>query len=251
MKCTILSLLLLGLFSVVAQATSFPDDKVYSNSRLQMTVAEHQQARSCSVITIPRNMCNSCNLKPYDNRGRFPIRKEIYEIDEPACRAGIEEYARLNPCDTPRVNQVADFEGSRSELGEFMYTVCETCCDCVPFGAEADEYEERREGGVAQLTQLRRGNCPAHAVFDVCGYWPNIRSTTVPGRAGKESWPIICPLLRDWLDSDAADGWQTNPNVSMDRRITRFLRRFNSNAGCRKSHVWMECTAMEQAQRRI
>jgi len=202
-------------------------------------------------VKIPYNMCNQCNLKPYNSRGNFPIRQEIYDIDAPLCKAGIQRYVELNPCDDTRRRQMANFNNpdNHAAIGVFMYSVCETCCDCVPIGARANQFENRRSSET--LIELYRGNCPAHAVYDICKIWPNIRATTNPNIPAKSEWVPICPLLRDWLRSPASNGWLRNPHVSMDYRIKRFLRKLNTSAGCRKQHVWQECTRMELAQGRV
>lgn len=207
----------------------------------------------CEGIYLPPSMCDKCQLSEYDSRGNFNDCQAIYKIGEPECKAQIELYSELNPCDTVRKAQLEDFDSAdkRTALDYFVYSVCEECCDCIPRGARSGQYDDRRRARPKTLTSLVRGNCPAHAHFDICRIWPEIRHVTRPGGRLRLSRPKACPKIREWFFSPASDGWAGQDNTDISRDVKRFLSNFNSVARCRRRNTWKRCTDLEAAQRRI
>lgn len=213
----------------------------------------------CTSVVLPFKFCGECPLLPFDSEGNFEQGgQQIYDINHPPCRKAIENYARLNPCDQVRQQQVNDWDGNRGRnqirLGVFMYSVCETCCDCIPIGSSQDEYMERKQRrgfGNNALLDLDRGNCPAHAVYDICKVWPKIRTILRPGQSPDPSFPEICPYLFGWLRSPSSKSWLRNPDAQMNGRVRNFLRQLNISARCRQKFTWMQCLDLESAQGRV
>lgn len=207
----------------------------------------------CEGIYLPPGMCDNCELSAYDSRGNFNDCQAIYKIGEPACRSQIERYSELNPCDTVRKKQLEDFDDpdNRKALDYFVYSVCEECCDCIPRGARSSQYEERKRARPRTLTSLVRGNCPAHAHYDICRVWPEIRHVTRPGGTLRLGRPKACPKIREWFFSPASKGWAGQDNTEISRDVRNFLGNFNSVARCRRKSTWQRCTDLEVAQRRI
>lgn len=206
---------------------------------------------SCEEIVLPPKMCRKCRLRGYDAQGYLNDCESIYRIEDPECRAEIQNYVDLNPCDTVRAEQMSAFDDdlNRKGLDYFVYSICEECCDCIPRDAEADKFDEMKKNKT--LISLVRGNCPAHAHYDICRVWPEVRTLTVPGIPFRQNLPKICPLIRSWFFSDLSKGWASNDNIEMDWRIRRFLRMFNRFARCRNKQTWQMCVGLESAQNRI
>lgn len=101
--------------------------------------------------------------------GVFKECENIYRLSHPACQAQIKNYSVLYPCDCIRAAKVSD-SGPRNRRMQdyFVYSVCEECCDCMPYGARAYQYVTREEKGVPSLTSFYRGNYPAHAHYYIC-----------------------------------------------------------------------------------
>lgn len=207
----------------------------------------------CEGIYLPTRLCRSCELSGYDSNGFFNDCTAIYKVSEPKCKAQLELYTKLNPCDTVRAAQLGNLGNAtnRRDLDYFVYSVCEECCDCIPSGARPWAYNQRRARGISALTNLARGNCPAHAYYDICLVWPLVRHVSAPGNRLRSSFPKICPLLTSWFKSPAANNWNNNNNVTMAAPIKNFLLLFNRVARCRARPTWESCTALEKAQRRI
>ena len=137
------------------------------------------------------------------------------------------------------------------DLAQFMYSICETCCDCLPIGSGPGEWAERDAVGLGSLFRVRRGNCVVHTLFDMCKMWPFVKSVVAPSKSFRNDWPEICPLLMAWFRSPARDGWQTNNAVEISDEIRRFLWQFVGVMKCRKEVVWEECAALETALGKI
>lgn len=211
-------------------------------------------AFDCEGIVLPKRMCARCNIGDYSlTTGIFNDCTNMYRTMEPSCVNELQEYVRLNPCDDVRARQVANMDNPRNAeaLDYFIYSVCEECCDCIPRGSREDQFLERRDQGVNALTSVFRGNCPAHAHFDICRIWPEIRYITVEGGPTFPQYPKICPIISDWFFSPASEDWPNNDNTEIARPIQRFLRQYNRFTRCRRRSTWESCTLLETAQRRI
>lgn len=208
----------------------------------------------CEFIRLPLELCRDCRLNGYDSRGILNRCDAIYNINAPKCKAGLQKYVRLNPCDTIRKKHVQNFKSRDSQFGldYFTYSICEECCDCIPRGARANQYNSRlKRKGRQGLISLVRGNCPAHAYYDVCRVWPNVRDVVRPGQPFKKNRPKICPIIQRWFFSPNSKNWSSNDNTRMDGRIKEFLRILNAAAGCEKEAVWKMCIGLETAQNRV
>ena len=207
-------------------------------------------ASSCDSIVIPPRMCRRCKIRAIGPNGQFPNCENIYDLDE-TCLSGIQEYVDLNECDDKRRDQINNQTPFNLRMLDFfVYSVCEECCDCIPFGARPEEYLERKAKGGDYLISLTRGNCPVHARFDICAIWPQAKDIVLPGIEPKLDRDPICPIIESWFQSPASQNWLTT-NVTIPRRIERYLKKFNRIARCRNRQVWEECAALEFAQNRI
>lgn len=220
-------------------------------------VFRQQGGSSCTTVRIPWNMCTACKLKPFTGTGpnlNFGgvNRYDIYDLSTAQCQAQLRRYAEYNPCDSTRTAAIASLGNSSSPnlaLIYFMYSVCETCCDCVPIGARIEEYEQRRAAG--SLINIRRGNCAAHFHYDTCNVWPNTGQIT--GLRGKQfdlaPW---CPDFLDWINSPNSSRWPTNNNATgITFNMARAMRQLTNKARCKEESQWKNCVRMESAQGRL
>lgn len=205
---------------------------------------------TCEKVRLPKNLCKACKLKPFVDGGKFANCRSIYDLDAPACRTQLKQYAQFNRhCDPVRARLVKNIKKNKQPLDYFMYAVCEECCDCVPMGAGVNQYRYRRRR--RKLLNANRGNCAAHAYFDLCKIWPNVRYVTLGG--GKEQFwkPKICPLLTQWFNSPDGANWLQRSYVPLDPRVATFLGQFLRVAKCRNRDLWQKCAALEHAQKRL
>lgn len=211
------------------------------------------QGAPCEGVIIPKKLCRKCRLGDFDELGNFGSCRAIYMLDEPACKEQLEKYVSLNPCDTTRAAQLAGFNVTmnRQSLDYFVYSVCEECCDCVPAGSRPEQFAMLKALGVSKLTSVVRGNCPAHAHYDICKLWPEIRHVASEDKPLRLNLPKVCPMLKSWVMSPAGKNWISNNDAVINNDIKRFLNIFNSVAKCRSKNVWQKCAALETAQDRI
>lgn len=179
--------------------------------------------------------------------------RSIYDLENKACREELNNYANMNAhCDPVRAKQVKNIDASANKMGldYFVYSVCEECCDCIPRGASVGQYQMRKATG--NLHNVNRGNCPAHAWFDICKIWPQVAFVSSPGQKDpvKES-PPICPILTTWIRRPENSNWLLRSHVEIERPIKRFLKRFVSVAKCRFRLPWQSCVQLEAAQNRL
>lgn len=205
----------------------------------------------CEFIRLPNSLCSNCRLNGYDGRGYFNRCDAIYDINESKCKAGLQDYVKLNPCDTIRKKQVQSFNSRDSQfaLDYFVYSICEECCDCIPNGSSSSQYTSRKNNKL--LISYVRGNCPAHAFYDICRVWPDVKDVAKPGDSFKKNSPPACPLTRTWFDSPNSKDWYKNNNTKMDSRLRVFLERLVKAAGCEQKAIWQMCVGLESAQGRV
>lgn len=210
---------------------------------------------ACKHVRLPPSLCTDCKLRMHDDMGVFPgdNQRDIYEIDD-ACRGALDQYANLNTCDVrygTAIRMLDTLASSRRRVAYFLYSVCEACCDCVPFGARADEYDQRAAAGT--LLTVRRGNCPAHFWWDTCRIWPEVRKITGKnGAAISDDLPNVCEPLKVWLDSADGKGWPKNPKVNgLSKPIRSVLSQMMKRGRCSEKQVWQNCANLETAQDRI
>ena len=165
----------------------------------------------------------------------------------------MQRYVDANPCDQTRKKALANIDKlSRYKVMiYFMYSVCETCCDCIPIGAREHQYEERKKS--KPLINIKRGNCAAHFHYDTCKIWPKARQiTSLKGRAYKYSdkaqW---CPDFKTWQFSPYAKGWLRNDNVDgFTWKMRRAMNSLAAKTRCGQETQWKNCVKMERAQGR-
>lgn len=207
---------------------------------------------TCERVVLPTELCTKCKLKPFQANGAFTDCTAIYDIDDGECREQLRQYAQLNgECDPVRARQVLDFQPQQNRFGldYFLYAVCEQCCDCVPIGASVAQYEQRQMND--SLLNVRRGNCAAHAYFDLRNLWPEVRYVSAEGGDSLPTAPKILPFLDAWINSPAANDWIERSDVQIDPNIEAFLSLFVRAAVCSNRDVWESCTALEVAQNRV
>lgn len=202
----------------------------------------------CEKVVIPAGLCNQCQLKAHQGNGNFQDCKSIYNLGTAGCKAQLNQYVNMNPCDKKRKNQMANFGANKVGLDYFVYSVCEQCCDCVPFGATAGQYDSRKASG--GLFQANRGNCPAHAYYDICKVLPNVKYFSKPGQGDQGGYQKACPALKQWFNSPASNNW-LGSTTSISPTVSKFLGSVFWNSGCGQKSVWQKCANLEQAQNRI
>ena len=125
----------------------------------------------CEGVHLPPNLCQSCALKPVKPNGLFPNCQSIYRTTSPPCKAALRKYADQNPCDWKRKEQLHRFNRLDQEaLDFFIYSLCEECCDCIKKGTKPFMFNvlaKKHSAAKPTLYSPTRGNCPAHAYFDV------------------------------------------------------------------------------------
>lgn len=218
-----------------------------------------RQARGCSHIRLPAGLCPACRMRPFTGRGwgvsfggvnRF----DMYYLDNARCVQQLYAYARMNPCDKYHRNAIWTFgknRSSRLKVIYFLYSVCETCCDCIPIGAREHQYNARRAN--RKLHNVYRGNCAAHFVFDTCKVWPDANQITGPkGKPAGESVPKWCPEFERWIRSPVSSNWLRKSHVrGLTPNMVRAMRQITNFAHCRDRTLWLNCISMERAQNRI
>lgn len=222
----------------------------------ELDKALRQGASSCKTARIPPNLCPACKLKPFTGRGanlnfKGVNRYDIYDLSTEQCKDELRRYVQFNPCDTVRKKAVESMDDYSSKLVliYFMYSVCETCCDCVPIGATLEQYEER--SATNTLINIARGNCAAHFIYDTCKVWP--KAGQITGLDGEQlDLPQFCSDFRAWIKSPVSDGWISNNNVGgLTSKMRYAMTQLTSAARCGEETLWKNCVRMEAAQRRI
>lgn len=126
-----------------------------------------------------------------------------------------------------------------------MYSVCEQCCDCIPSGVNPN----KNFGALSVV----RGNCPAHAFYDICKVFPKvakfIQADSYDG--SKDSGSPACGALQSWTFSSAGNNWASNNNAKFGSKIKNLLESHNSAAQCDSRQTWGDCYSLEHAQKRV
>lgn len=207
---------------------------------------------TCEKVRLPNKLCTACKLKPPGPGGHFVNCRSIYDLDSKACRYQLNQYAKFNRhCDPVRSRQLKGISNplNKQGLDYFIYSICEECCDCVPIGAHISQFRMRRKTG--KLINVNRGNCPAHAVYDICKVWPKVRFVSRGKMKNEFSRPMICEELRKWFNSPASTNWLGRSFVPINDNIKHFLERFSYAARCTNRGTWERCQRLEAAQQRV
>ncbi|KAI0558601.1 hypothetical protein FGB62_199g03 [Gracilaria domingensis] len=207
----------------------------------------------CTTVKLPHSICSRCPLRQTLSDGSFEQCDRIYDTSSSQCMISLQEYVDINPCDVRRASALeqlkAGDESGRDEMDYFLYSVCEQCCDCVPMGVQTSDYSQLSQGHSRSSPSLwseTRGNCPAHARYDVCKIFPSIKSF---GSFSNEV--AICDQLTEWIQSDASEEWQTNPNARVSDDIQKFLRDILVAIHCDNRSIWSKCQVMEDKQNHL
>lgn len=129
---------------------------------------------SCSRVVVPPKLCKRCPLRAVARGGQFLKCSNIFDTSADGCLEAMEEYVELNECDGDRRKAVAAWKNGdnsgRSAVDYFLYSLCETCCDCAPPSTEQSDFRRLKNAHTVDTPTLwstRRGNCAAHAWYDV------------------------------------------------------------------------------------
>lgn len=191
--------------------------------------------------------------------GQFAKCDHIFDTAAASCLAKVGEYVDANPCHTDLAEAYSSYTSSGSEsaledIDYMLYSLCEQCCDCVPMGVNLDDYDDLAASG--NLMDVTRGNCPAHAVFDICKLHPFVVGF-VSGGSGNEASNTsgnkgeICTKLDAWVRSAEGRKWQTNPETRLESSVADFLNGLTKAASCTDRSTWETCWDMENAQRHL
>lgn len=214
----------------------------------------------CRRVDLPRGLCSACPLRPPSPQGKFLKCWDIFDTSAPGCLPKMQEYVAANSCDKKRgqavaaLTQDANDGDARSIIDYFLYSVCEQCCDCIPMGVSADRYPQYLASHTAANPTLytpTRGNCPAHAKYDICMVAPNITHFAHPEdppHPYEKELPQACPMLDKWASSPASDGWQENPLTSVEPDLEAFLFLTLEKTQCATKDIWDRCYNLEAAQ---
>lgn len=213
---------------------------------------------TCSRVVLPPGLCKRCPLRPTRKDGRFVQCTRIYDTEGDDCHEALQEYVDENgKCDPVRKDALAKMldgdEDARMVIDYFLYSLCEQCCDCIPMGTEKSDYMKFARGHSTSnptLWKEDRGNCPAHAHFDVCKVVPNVRYFAQPGDPEKRA-PEACPLLKKWQRSDEFAEWQFNPQTNIVPDLQEFLSGMLAAIDCHDFDVWGKCYDMENKQNHL
>lgn len=237
-----------------------------------------RMASNCKGIVIPWGLCRKCHMRKHDKNGNFKNNRDMYDLALPGCQYVLKRYVQLNPCDWPRARDIKGYANVlkgkvkgkwkaakfQKDLGEFMYNVCELCCDCVPIGLSrkrslAQEYEFRKKkdnGKTGQngLIQIYRGNCPVHYYYDTCRMWPELRDVAsqkkfLNTKKDRICWDHVYPW---WKVKKYRNNWLRLKKATIpSKRFVNFLVKINQLLGCRNKRLWIDCARLEMAQKRV
>jgi hypothetical protein len=159
-----------------------------------------------------------------------------------------------NQCDTARSDGLEQYlssdygekEEGRKILDFFVYAVCENACDCIPQTDASPTVPE---------ISIERGNCQAHAHYDVCRILPNIKvikSSNNEWPEGSESWQEVCPLLSNWISTDDGKNFPNVAKTTVHPDVDTFFMEFmDANQLLSDPSVYRRCLVLETSQDRI
>ena len=128
----------------------------------------------------------------------------------------------------------------------FVYTVCENACDCIPQIDASPTVPE---------ISIERGNCQAHAHYDVCRILPNIKVIKPSYKTwpdGSESWQEVCPLLSSWISTPDGKNYENVTNTIVHPHVDTFLREYiDASQLLTDPAVYRRCLVLETSQDRV
>ncbi len=249
---TALSLVLLLALVLDASASGPNFFPCHPNSRQMGTGV------TCKQVQLPPTLCTACPLRAPTDLGGFKQCWNIYDTKAPGCFDALKSYAAANPCDPVRRAMVTALEAdpndgsARNVADYFLYAVCEQCCDCVPMGSNDKLYDTYAAAGT--LMDAYRGNCPAHAFYDICKIFPVVEAITPIGAAMPADAVPACGTgseLDKWFNSPASQRWESNPKTTLSAPLKRFLDGMLEAAVCTDRKQWMACHDLEERQNKL
>lgn len=174
--------------------------------------------------------------------------------------SAMRQYVNANPCDPVRAAALDKLEANpqdteaRQIIDYFLYSLCEQCCDCVPMGANDEffsQYQAAHSSSDPALYDPARGNCPAHAYYDVCKVLPKVTSFHKIGQAPKSGMPPACPLLNKWFEQPGSKNWQNDPQTDISPGLRAFLLNMLDVHECAKKQIWDVCYDLEEKQKHL
>lgn len=213
---------------------------------------------TCKRPWFPKELCSKCVLRPTIAGGHFDNCKRIYDLEEDSedgqqCVEQLRMYAEMNAdCDPARKKLLEDpyAPNNKEALDYFVYAMCEQCCDCIPFKAVPTEFEKAKEE--KRLLRPYRGNCPAHAYYDICLVLPKIEWVVGPDTPWVpwETKPL-CPMVTDWFNSEASQKWWMRSWVPTSEYMRKFFWKYFNTFKCNTDAVWTPCAELEYSQGRL
>jgi len=207
--------------------------------------------------------------------GNFRSCRKMYDIGNntasgSACLATFSEYIEHNPNDTARIdayNIAMDPESTEGEymkaleeLDYFVYSICEEPCDCIDWGSHRSIGKSiTAESAITDTYSIARGNCFAHAFFDICRVFPNmvdIQAVNAEARNQTSSCHInLCGSLnnmrkanKNWKEQSV--DFSTAETDCELRQVRDFLTNYLEDLG-RSGDLYDQCWDLECAQDRI
>lgn len=207
---------------------------------------------TCKEVKLPDDLCSSCYLRPPLPNGNFEVCSRIYETENDKCMDSMNKYVEYNGCDGNRkkvmniLNQNPNNHRARQDLDYFIYSVCEQCCDCIPMGVTKAH---------VGATVADRGNCPAHAWYDVCAVLPQVTHFVKIGEETpqifKNNPPSACKELAGWKNSKYFANWQKNPKTKISGSLRAALNSMLHSTSCSSQSVWDKCFNLESVQKNL
>ena len=227
-------------------------------------VKAQKKSTSCTVVTIPVGLCPVCGVGApmQESNGSYIDCTRTSGLEDAVtgeqCRALVQDYIELNPCDSARLTALEFYnstnpttkEKGRQRLDYFLYSVCENGCDCIP--------QVDANPAVKQI-DVHRGNCQAHAYYDVCKILPSIRLIRREDDDNNNSTnvtnlPAVCPLITDWfINSGDGQDFLEKPHTTVDVDVEYFLDRLvhAEELLATNNSLWDQCLHLETLQGRI
>jgi len=217
----------------------------------------------CDVTSLDSSHCQSkiytCgdvlpelkNAYTLNKWGNFQDCGNMYHIDD-ACAAKIEQYATAHQtCDPIRSQYLVDITSSdpnkRQEalngLDYFIYAMCEEVCDCIPYSAPRGAYD----------IDVSRGNCFAHAHYDIMRIFPDIMRIHKMGTPLPIEIPNVKAGLGNMLlnHSDWKGTYKVPFQGEEEMNIKAFLEQTMEALEADEPANWENCWALECSQNRI
>jgi hypothetical protein len=102
---------------------------------------------------------------------------------------------------------------------------------------------------------IARGNCQAHAYWDVCRILPNIKvikSSNKPWPGGSDSWQEVCPLLSSWMSTPDGKNFPNVANTDVHPQVDTFLRELiDASELLTDPNIYRNCLLLETSQGRV